>query len=48
MDRHSMAVTLFSILESFAIHASLITAPDIEANITSLRILLRGMERAPE
>ena len=45
MDRWSMAVTLFSFLESFAIHASLIAAPDIEAYVASLRILLRGMER---
>lgn len=45
MDLRSMAVTLFSILESFSIHASLIEAPDIEAHVASLRILFAGLEK---
>lgn len=46
MDRHSMAVALFSLLEAFAIHASLLAAPDIEGNLASLRLLLKGLEKS--
>jgi AcrR family transcriptional regulator len=46
MDVRSMAITLFSILESFSIHAPFVDSIDIEAHVAALRILFSGLERA--
>jgi AcrR family transcriptional regulator len=45
MDIGSMAITLFSILESFSIHAPLVDSLDIDTHVASLRILFSGLER---
>jgi hypothetical protein len=45
MDIPSMAYTLFSILESFSIHAPFAESFDLDAYMASLRILYNGLER---
>ncbi len=45
MDIRSMAYTLFSILESFSIHAPFAESFDLDAYMASLRILYNGLER---
>ncbi len=43
IDPGSMAFTLFSVLESFSIHAALIHTPDVEGILRSVNVLLSGL-----
>ncbi len=46
MDVRAMAIILFSIMESFSIHAPFVESLDLEAHMASLRILFGGLVKS--